>query len=209
MHGDHYLLLLFFLLSRRTVVDHEESSASRADIRVTRWCTSPLSWPVSHVNLQREPRKEETRDRNKRGEELARGAYEENRKGCCGLECPLLGRPSTLRSVGVPPPSASMYLFFSLPSVYLSLFRLFDEALHLRHRCISELLLCLLSSRPHSAIYGSSEVTFLIIIPTGRSLTRTQPSSCALVTYGSRVTNPRAAWSMISHSKEPIANRTS
>lgn len=99
--------------------------------------------------------------------------------------------------------------FFPFPSVYLSLFRLFDEALHLRHRCISELLLCLLSSWPLSAIYGSSEVTFLIIIPTGRSLTRTQPSSCALVTYGSRVTNPRAAWSMISHSKEPIANRTS
>jgi len=41
----------------------------------------------------------------------------ENRKGCCGLECPLLGRPSTLRNVGVPPPppSASIYLFFSLP----------------------------------------------------------------------------------------------
>lgn len=50
---------------------------------------------------------------------------------------------------------------------------------------------------PLSAIHGSSEVTFLIIIPTGRSLTRTQPSSCALVTYGSLVTNPRAIWSTI------------
>lgn len=100
---------------------------------------------------------------------------------------------------------------FSLPSIQLSLPlpSLFDEALHLRHRCISELLLCLLSSWPLSAIYGSSEVTFLIIIPTGRSLTRTQPSSCALVTYGSRVTNPRAAWFMICRSKGPIANRTS
>lgn len=50
---------------------------------------------------------------------------------------------------------------------------------------------------PLSAIHGSSEVTFLIIIPTDRSLTRTQPSSCALVTYGSLVTNPRAIWSTI------------
>ncbi|KYM77184.1 hypothetical protein ALC53_12479 [Atta colombica] len=38
--------------------------------------------------------------------------------------------------------------------------------------------------------------TFLIIIPTGRSLTRTQPSSCALVTYGLLVTNPRVIWFM-------------
>lgn len=45
----------------------------------------------------------------------------ENRKGCCGLECPLLGRPSTLRIVGVPPPpSASIPLFF-FPSLRLSL----------------------------------------------------------------------------------------
>lgn len=134
----------------------------------------------------------------------------ENRKGCCVLECPLLGRPSTLRrSSSSSSISVDISLFFSLPFVYISLFRLFDDPLHLRHRNISELLLCLLPSWSHSAIYGSSEVTFLIIIPTGRSLTRTQPSSCALVTYGSRVTNPRAAWSIISHSKESIANRTS
>lgn len=36
---------------------------------------APLVTCLSHVNLRRGPRKEETRDRNKRGEELTSGAY--------------------------------------------------------------------------------------------------------------------------------------
>jgi len=40
------------------------------------------------------------------------------------------------------------------------------------------------------------------------SLTRTQPSSCALVTYGSRVTNPRALRSTSGRSEGPTAGRT-
>lgn len=43
-----------------------------------------------------------------------------------------------------------------------------------------------------SLAHETSEVTFLIIIPVDHSLTRTQPSSCALVTYGASVPNSRA-----------------
>ena len=188
------------------------SSLAGSNIRVTRWRTSPppSPCPVSHVNLHREGR-----GRKRREIGTSDSGGEPVQSLCMNVESEgmlWIGVSASWPTLDPRRDAASEFLLhqrrcfsFASSSPSPSSLRQFSIFVIGAFRRFCSVFL----PWPLSAIHGSSEVTFLIIIPTGRSLTRTQPSSCALVTYGLLVTNPRVIWFMTSRSKGLTADRTS